>query len=850
VSPARPPHASLVSSPSLPAAILASEIFSFLYPGAEIDSFIGDLQKQSQGIIRELIRTRIPVVVLKPGLDHVLDVIRREYHPDLADRVETLIKQVNIRLVPLPEGHEWGADHDSKPHELAIAQRENLGIVAFVPGIYPNFDGSIQIYTPSSFLKWLKQIPQPVDAPSEPTAIEEGSTALEPDVAASSKSSVLPWVGLSVAGLSAQFLRFHLERPEQTEALVTLLTYHLLSLYAHHWNPAQPLQLATSLGLLGSWVLPEGAGLWEADGAPKNAGQPDDLVALQPVGVGAAPVDKPLGNEAIAPPPLRLQESSPPEPVAPAEPGTPDSTTLPGTGGKRSLVQLLDDDTQPSDGAGKLPVSGTSGNNSNPVRPAALPAVDDFPIDSPDPSENGTDDDLSGGGSGGGDPGNPDDNGGGTPKPPKSPRRPQPPTPGPSDPDSPNDPEPPTPQPEPPQPPPNPDGSDSGGNGNNSGSGGNGNDGGGSGGGGSGGSSGSSGSGGLPLPPDEGSGGGGSPDSPIEPPDDPEPPVGPLPPNSGGADGGPRQPGGGGSPNQPDDDSSVQPTPPTATLNGAGGNKTFVLQLGSSVASVRVGNEDTAVSVGSEVVIRNFSGVGTGSATAVNPAELDTIQLVGAPFTARNMLLTQVGADLLITFDGASNFTIRLKDFVLKDLDNLVEAGNLLFDGQTAIADDFDVIHWRENLTVFRDNVVTFLNDYSNHVTGRDNSNDTINGLGGNDVLLGLSGDDLLRGGDGDDLLDGGIGNDTLIGGAGRDTFVLGVQPGVDAIADFEVGLDKLRLTGGLSPDQLTFTSSGNDTLVRYQGSTLAILSNVQPSSLNLNNLFDLAGNNDTAVKL
>ncbi|MBF2086481.1 MAG: hypothetical protein IGS16_17985 [Thermoleptolyngbya sp. C42_A2020_037] len=243
--------------------------------------------------------------------------------------------------------------------------------------------------------------------------------------------------------------------------------------------------------------------------------------------------------------------------------------------------------------------------------------------------------------------------------------------------------------------------------------------------------------------------------------------------------------------------------------------------------------------MGREVVIANFSGVGTGSVAAANPNELDTIQLVGAPFTAKNMLLTQVGADLLITFDGVSDFTIRLKNFALKDLDNLVADGNLLFDGQTAIADDFDVIHWREDLTVFRSNVVTFLNDYDNRVTGRDNSNDTINGMGGNDVLLGLSGDDLLRGGDGNDLLDGGIGNDTLVGGAGRDTFVLGARPGVDAIADFEVGLDKLRLTGSLSPDQLTFSASGSNTLIRYGDRTLAILQNVQPNSLDFNNLFD-----------
>jgi hypothetical protein len=67
--------------------------------------------------------------------------------------------------------------------------------------------------------------------------------------------------------------------------------------------------------------------------------------------------------------------------------------------------------------------------------------------------------------------------------------------------------------------------------------------------------------------------------------------------------------------------------------------------------------------------------------------------------------------------------------------------------------------------------------------------------------------------------------------------------PGVDTIADFEVGLDKLQLIGGLSPDQLTLSASGSDTLIRYQGRTLAILQNVQPSSLDFGRLFDPTGN-------
>ncbi|WP_297087831.1 hypothetical protein [Thermoleptolyngbya sp. C42_A2020_037] len=866
MSPARPPHVSLVSSTSLPAAILASEFFSFLYPGAEIDSFIVELQKQAHSIVQELIRTRVPVVVLKPGLDRVLDVIRTEnQHPELAQRVEDLIDQINLCLVPLPEGHEWGEDHDSKSHELAIAQREQLGIVVIVPGIYPNFDGSIQIHTASDFLKWLQQIPHPVDAPNETPVAEEGSPTLETDAA--TKKSVLPWVGLSVAGLSSQFLRFHSEKPERTEALVALLLYHLLSTEVHRWNPAKPVELAESLDWLRRWASSDRVGT--AEGAPGAGGRFNDLVALHVLGRTGDSGDS-VVEGAIAPDVPPSQEVSPAQPAVLKELDEDSHPSLLKAGGKRSQFPILDGETWPDDGVEDPPASDLdSTNGGEPTRPTPPPAFEYPTLDLSEPGADGAGDPVVGDLEGD-DPGSPDNaggGGGGQPKSPRTPHSPQPPIDNPPGTDSPNIPEPPAPPPGPTQPPPNlgnpgdtpggevpgdstpdaPGDHTPGGHapGNNAPGGSNG------------GNSGNSGDNdGLPELPGSGNGDDELPSPPIEPPNLPEPPIGPPPPNSGGADGAPPsqptppdgsglpgsgendQSGGGELPNPPDN-VPVSPTPPAATLDGAGGSKTFVLQLGHSEALVRSGKETLSVSMGREVVIANFSGVGTGSVAAANPNELDTIQLVGAPFTAKNMLLTQVGADLLITFDGVSDFTIRLKNFALKDLDNLVADGNLLFDGQTAIADDFDVIHWREDLTVFRSNVVTFLNDYDNRVTGRDNSNDTINGMGGNDVLLGLSGDDLLRGGDGNDLLDGGIGNDTLVGGAGRDTFVLGARPGVDAIADFEVGLDKLRLTGSLSPDQLTFSASGSNTLIRYGDRTLAILQNVQPNSLDFNNLFD-----------
>ena len=76
-----------------------------------------------------------------------------------------------------------------------------------------------------------------------------------------------------------------------------------------------------------------------------------------------------------------------------------------------------------------------------------------------------------------------------------------------------------------------------------------------------------------------------------------------------------------------------------------------------------------------------------------------------------------------------------------------------------------------------------------------------IHGLGGNDAIVasGLSAPGMqfiLDGGDGNDVLHGGQGNDVLMGGAGSDRFEFSGLNGTDTIADFQHGLDQIRITG------------------------------------------------------
>jgi hypothetical protein len=264
-------------------------------------------------------------------------------------------------------------------------------------------------------------------------------------------------------------------------------------------------------------------------------------------------------------------------------------------------------------------------------------------------------------------------------------------------------------------------------------------------------------------------------------------------------------------------------------LDGAGGRQTFTVARG-----------DTAV-------IRNFGGIGVGtklSKAAI--AELDTIQFQGEGLTADNLIATQTGSDLILTFAGVPDTQVTLQNFNLEDLDNLKGAtrsgglGNLRFDGQTRITDSFDVINSNSTQNrVQNANTVTFLNDLNNTLQGANASKDVINGQGGDDFLRGLGGNDLLRGGAGNDRLLGGRGSDTLVGGSGNDTFILTPGEGTDTLLDFNASeKDQIGLTRNLKFEQLSINQgtgdNANDTIIRVTatGEVLAIVKGVKASSI------------------
>lgn len=205
----------------------------------------------------------------------------------------------------------------------------------------------------------------------------------------------------------------------------------------------------------------------------------------------------------------------------------------------------------------------------------------------------------------------------------------------------------------------------------------------------------------------------------------------------------------------------------------------------SNVYPVKVNRGDGTIAV------EDFTGVGRGN----NPSEevlstFDELVFKGADLVAKNLLLTQIGADLEVSFEGVDDTKVILKDFALENLDNLPipggqhgQVGNIVFGDSPQLQDNIDVFDADSTQDkIWNRNTVTFLNDLDNDVRGFANSDDVINGQGGNDTILGLSGDDLLRGGDGDDILYAGVGADILMGNAGDDTLYLGRDRDVDTV--------------------------------------------------------------------
>lgn len=118
-----------------------------------------------------------------------------------------------------------------------------------------------------------------------------------------------------------------------------------------------------------------------------------------------------------------------------------------------------------------------------------------------------------------------------------------------------------------------------------------------------------------------------------------------------------------------------------------------------------------------------------------------------------------------------------------------------------------------------------------NHTINVGDGNNTVSVRGGTNTIIGGSGNDQFFGGLGNDTLIAGTGNNLLFGDAGSDIFGL-VEGGFARIIDFAVGIDFLGLTNGLTFADLSFSQSGNNTLISTANGLIAQLDFVAATSI------------------
>ncbi|WP_198648796.1 SdrD B-like domain-containing protein [Cyanothece sp. BG0011] len=117
--------------------------------------------------------------------------------------------------------------------------------------------------------------------------------------------------------------------------------------------------------------------------------------------------------------------------------------------------------------------------------------------------------------------------------------------------------------------------------------------------------------------------------------------------------------------------------------------------------------------------------------------------------------------------------------------------------------------------------------------------------VGGNNGWQGtaydpLTGNRAIVGTDADEYILGIAENDTRTGQGGSDIFVLKSNQGTDTITDFELGVDSIGLSGGLSYNQLALDSLGENTLISYNNQALLVLNGVNSNHLTNNDFVEV----------
>ncbi len=314
------------------------------------------------------------------------------------------------------------------------------------------------------------------------------------------------------------------------------------------------------------------------------------------------------------------------------------------------------------------------------------------------------------------------------------------------------------------------------------------------------------------------------------------------------------------------------------SINGGGGNDTLDGSFGNDTLFGGTGDDTLKGGFGNDEYIFNF---GDGFDTIVDTDGTNDFIRLGVGIVAADLILTDVGDDLVITFAGNTtdkitvlghyaSGTAQVEKVIFDDGSevsliglNIINgtSGNDFLNGTSGddaifglAGDDavwglagndtldggdgsdraiyqFDIAGVTVDLStgIATDgwgNIDTLISienlDGSAHsdVLSGDASNNTIVGWYGDDILNGGGGNDILYGGEGDDVLIGGAGSDTLSGNIGNDGYIFNIGDGHNTVAESGGNADYLRFGSGITLSDLIFTDNGNNLVITFVGNS------------------------------
>ena len=212
-------------------------------------------------------------------------------------------------------------------------------------------------------------------------------------------------------------------------------------------------------------------------------------------------------------------------------------------------------------------------------------------------------------------------------------------------------------------------------------------------------------------------------------------------------------------------------------LDGGVGNDTYL--FGRDDGNTTIKNDDA--DVGHRDILRFLVGI--------NPSDVTASRATGSDDLLLTVQSSDENSDEVITIE---------KFFAENQLNNQYQLNAVEF------TDAAETVWISDVLKSIATHKITGDRDI---ITGSDEKNEIIYGLGGDDELRGGAGNDQLYGGKGNDTLQGGAGEDKLYGGAGNDSYEFGRGDGSTFIYNDDADIereDKLRFLAGINPDHVS----------------------------------------------